>query len=535
MSTQSLTEIGQFLIPIQLNPLSVEWLPLFFFLVIWGLFYLTIWHVRKNATPEKWENNWRGGNKNDRSGDLDAEHGSVMEISDAVATPAEKWADIMPGMILIIGLLGTFLSLGLALDKASLILTQVDGSSMDSSMSNLMGMMQGLGTKFKTSTWALLAFITLKIILSRNGYDEQRLRWSIRKVKTELDNVREKKINEESERSYQLISSIQLVAAQFEKTLLGNHQDQKTLLTTLGQQNQELIETIQGNHDESLKSLQESARQNLATRKAMEQFVQTNAATVETLGQSAAGMSHAAKEMGGSANQLKEVINSFRDNMEEVVTMMKDDLGSTIKDMNTSFSKNMGKMSDDLAKNISDMNVNFKKNMGEMSQGLGTATTDISDAVRSLSTNVEKTMDNVSNTISDSMDIQKKAYQAFVETSDHLNGQVIEMTQLVEKLSGDITAGLKAVSESNRNVISLNKRYDSNSDQVLAVLAKFEAVNDSIKKLANFDPVLERFVYTVQTQHALLETIANNTAKGSNFPFSSKKNKTLSIGNVNER
>jgi len=94
----------------------------------------------------------------------------------------------MPGMLLILGLLGTFLGLGLALDKASTILQNSGGASvgaMGSAMQDLTSMMQGLGTKFKTSTWGIIAFILLKIWESINGFEDRRLIWCIGKMKRE--------------------------------------------------------------------------------------------------------------------------------------------------------------------------------------------------------------------------------------------------------------------------------------------------------------------------------------------------------------
>jgi hypothetical protein len=69
--------------------------------------------------PANWEKNWRGGA---RINALDIEHGSIGELSHVVASGWERFASNMPGLLLIIGLLGTFLGLGLALDKASTIL-----------------------------------------------------------------------------------------------------------------------------------------------------------------------------------------------------------------------------------------------------------------------------------------------------------------------------------------------------------------------------------------------------------------------------
>ncbi len=674
---------------------KIDFLPLIFFLIICGAFIFTIIQVYRKAKPENWEHNWNGGNKNNKSKGLDAEHGSVMDISNAVATSAERIADIMPGMILIIGLLGTFLGLGLALDKASSILTGANAmSNMDASMKDLMGMLQGLGTKFKTSTWGLLAFILLKVILSKNGYEERRLRWSIEKVKNELDILREQKLQEERTNNQKIIDCMQTIAQQFERTveinqitnqaqlkqlaqhsqdtilsiersnkeqinflnlsneenkqgisslinttikltdninnnhinfvdkmqhlitmidyknkdMLGvigqtqdacvqavnenstsfknviqelidiikiHHQENKFLLEDNIQQGrdirseikisgkeqinivnisneknkqaislmtkaivesqdacvqainessisskdiiQNLIDTIQLHHQENKFLLEENVQQGRDTRNAMIGFVEKNEATVTTLGESAAGMSTAASTMGNSANHLKGVIDSFRTNMEQVVSLMKKDLNTTISGMNISFGQNMTKMSDNLKTSIGDMSVSFKKNMSEMSQGLGNATQDISKAVNSLSASVDKTMTDVTNTINKSMDLQTKSQSVFVESTDTLNEYINEMTGLVNKLSGDITGGLKAVSESNRHMINLAKKTEELTN---IVDGTFKESLQSIESVTTLKPTLENLANSIVIQKEMLQKVANNTMS----PNQQKKN-----------
>ncbi len=84
-------DILNFLLPVHLGSfVRVDILPITFFIIIWGLFFFTIFQVYQKAKPENWENNWYGGNKGDKGKKLDAEHGSVMEISEAVATSSEK-------------------------------------------------------------------------------------------------------------------------------------------------------------------------------------------------------------------------------------------------------------------------------------------------------------------------------------------------------------------------------------------------------------------------------------------------------------
>lgn len=522
--------ILNFLLPIHVSPIKVEILPILFFIIIWSLFVWTVYHVYKKAKPENWENNWYSGNKGDKRKKLDAEHSSVMEISEAVATSSEKLADIMPGMILIIGLLGTFLGLGLALDKASSILTNAnDISNMDASMSQLMGMLEGLGTKFKTSTWGLLAFILLKVILSKNGYEERRLRWSIEKVKSELDIVREQKVQEDRANNQKIIDCMQTLAMQFEKTVKINQDSNKEQLKQLSQFSQDTVSAIRFSHEDQSKLLNEAqnnqiehiklikdqalsfekilnnlsekydqmiksidlqhhenkslfkdlVKQGKDTRDAMVGFIEKNELTVNKLGLAASGMSKAASDMGVSATHLHDVISSFRTNMEDVVELMKEDLNATITGMNTSFSKNMA----------------------EMSNGLSAATKDISIAVNSLSDSVDKTMMDVTSTINTSMDIQKKSYATFIETSEHLNENVIGMTQLVERLSGDITGGLKAVSESNRNMISLAKKTDSILESI-----------ENIEVLAELKPTLDNLAKSLEIQKDVLQRLGNTPA-----------------------
>jgi len=178
---------------------------------------LSVLLVTFKANAKSWQRKWEGEELDTSPSGLEVEHGSISELSQAVATPAEKLASMMPGLLLIVGLLGTFLGLGLALDKASSIL-QSSGSSvgaMDDSMQNLMAMMQGLGTKFKTSTWGIIAFILLKVWESWSGFEERRLTWCINKMKGELSQTRDlreqEKLASEEKQHTSLMGSSQLI------------------------------------------------------------------------------------------------------------------------------------------------------------------------------------------------------------------------------------------------------------------------------------------------------------------------------------
>lgn len=204
-------DIVEFLTPAQ-EPIQI----VFFTVIALGV-VLSVLLVSLRANPVSWQRKWEGEDFDATPSGLEVEHGSISELSQAVATPAEKLAGMMPGLLLIVGLLGTFLGLGLALDKASSIL-QSSGSSvgaMDDSMQNLMAMMQGLGTKFKTSTWGIIAFILLKVWESWSGFEERRLKWCINRMKGELGQAREmrerEKLESEERQHQSLMGSSQLI------------------------------------------------------------------------------------------------------------------------------------------------------------------------------------------------------------------------------------------------------------------------------------------------------------------------------------
>lgn len=154
-------DVLDFLLPNFGDPLQVA-----FMIILLVMILATVVSAHKYAGPAAWEQKWNRGTPNDDSDDLDIEHGSVTDLWHAVATGPEKLAEVMPGLLLVVGLrLGTFLGLGLALNHASNILGQPDAmnaSGAADSMKDLLGLLQGLGTKFKTSTWGISGFVLLK-------------------------------------------------------------------------------------------------------------------------------------------------------------------------------------------------------------------------------------------------------------------------------------------------------------------------------------------------------------------------------------
>ena len=209
----------EFLSPSLGNPLE-----LVFCTVIIGGMLVSLITAEVFGRAPAWERNWQGGT---HKGALDIEHGALGELNQAVATLPERIVANMPGLLLIVGLLGTFLGLGMALDKASGILQGNADSlnAMSDSLGQLTGMMKDLGTKFKTSTWGIIAFIALKLWDSaRWSAESRRTGWCVDRMKRDIDNRRDQHKNATELRDQLTRQALAAVGEQLVQAIAGQSQ-----------------------------------------------------------------------------------------------------------------------------------------------------------------------------------------------------------------------------------------------------------------------------------------------------------------------
>jgi uncharacterized protein YoxC len=166
-----------------------------FFVIIAGLSVGTALWVRKTACPENWLKKWQNNTFDKKEDDLNAAHGSIYDLSEAVAMPSEKFADALPSMLLVIGLLGTFLGVGFSLDAASGILksgAQEDASKL---LEQMLPMLNGMGALFKSSIYGIIFFFLFTLWKSKFGTSAKRLSWCATECNKEENNPVLKALN----------------------------------------------------------------------------------------------------------------------------------------------------------------------------------------------------------------------------------------------------------------------------------------------------------------------------------------------------
>ncbi len=464
-------EVLDFLLPQMDEPLQVGFL---FVIVLMMGFTMVSAHL--TARAHSWEKKWNSGTADDHSDDLDIEHGSVTDLWHAVATAPEKLAEIMPGMLLVVGLLGTFLGLGLALNHASHILGQpnaLSASGAASSMQDLMGLLQGLGTKFKTSTWGITGFVLLKIWSELTRFEEKRLIWVIGKVKTELEHRKKAQaVAADAAREAlfcQINDAANKISHGFSEQIVALIASNKSL-----HQKQTLL------HQQSIQDIRDGIgqvhAQTLETKTAMQQFTQSTQSVVENMAEASQRMADGADKVGDAATELVGAIETFKSQFTVVLDNVRKDLGSAIHDMSSQASETLARGS----------------------AQLGDATREISTALGILSEDVKETMNAVQSSINNALDIQRRSANEFTLSSRALNENISATTEIVGKLADPIKDGLVSVATSNRQMSGIGKSLDTSIKSMEEVVAQLLMLSGALEPLKNFTSEQLRVLQEIQ-------------------------------------
>lgn len=420
MNTSITGELLNFLVPKFDDPLQVS-----FLLIIVVMIGYTVISTHLAARPASWEKKWNRGTPDRQEDDLEIAHGSVTDLCQAVATAPEKLAEIMPGMLLVVGLLGTFLGLGMALNHASNILSQ--SNAIASSMGDLTGMLQGLGTKFKTSTWGIMGFVLLKIWSEVTRFDEKRMTWVIDKVKAQVKQEKNER-GEVEKRKQMLLAMI-------------HH----TLTRT------------QGEINASLALIHETSQ---ASSNALSGFTQGTQKIVQQMADAAKDMVEGSNQVSSAAQGLKNVVDEFGKEFKEVLDNVRKDLGSAIESMSERSSATMK----------------------EGSEKLNSATKEISNALGSLSTDVKDTMNKVEESIGEALELQKKAAIQFTNTAETLNVKIQTTTELTKELGERITSGMKSIADAGQHMRGIGKNLDKIGQRLEDQVPILENISQHLKQ-----------------------------------------------------
>ncbi len=276
---------------------------------------------------ESWEFNWIGKTQDTTMDDLNVEHGSVFELSEAIATPIEKFANALPSMLLIIGLLGTFLGIGLSLNEAAGILNSPALSSQPNAdmigqmkpiLAGMTEMLDKMGALFKSSIYGIIFFFLFSAWHSKFGTDGKRLKFCIEKCNALLA----KKKMDETEPIIGALNNVsQSLGNDLKEVLInvlneGMRHINDSLLTINKSLGESMKETISKGFESTKRSLKNVADDTAETAESLRELNQTMISSFNSVADSAKEMSEASSSLKKSVENFTPAVQTTLDNIQ---------------------------------------------------------------------------------------------------------------------------------------------------------------------------------------------------------------------------
>jgi len=390
----SIADIGRFLMP-QSDPVQIS----FFWLILLSVTGALIW-VGRTASPDHWQQRWK---------ESKADYNSPQDLSDAVAMPAERFCDALPSILLIVGLLGTFIGLGVALNDAARVFDLPNNEQFG----QLSAVIHSLGTKFKVSTWGIIGYLLVRSVAAWAGWNGKRLMWCIGQMRSDADALRRKREGLQSAVEGRVRSEISTASREISA---GTDR--------LGKVLDPLLDAIKQNTH--------------ATQASLKKFVDSHVESMDRIAGSAKDMGHASKGMSSAADQ----VGVTAANLQAVVELLQDKLVTAIELMNDSFNKNLAEMSSKIEKST----VDISSTMGDLGKTVGATMGRVESVIKVVSVSFEETAKTQAKTIDD-----------FNIASETLSQNAEKMHKPIQELNTRLTSQLATMAGIGTDVVAFGK------------------------------------------------------------------------------
>lgn len=459
-----------------------------FLLVIVILSVGTAFWVRWSTKERKgrincWEQRWTN-NTIETVDDLKVEHGSIHELSRAVELPAEKLADVLPSMLLIVGLLGTFLGVGVALNGAADVLNGSNANPAETMenahkamgalekatkskdlLDKMTEMLNGLGALFKSSVYGIIGFFGFTFWKNRWGSDKARFKWCVARCNKEIEYKQKK----QDQNTNKIISALNKVNESIGESIADCIQ--KSLQTALvkgfenvnknlNEMNSALCLTLEKTVVDQFKSLNKEMKSQVEETKVVVKKLENLACQSESQTSAMSSLSQtmteqftfvadSAKSMGAAANALAKSVDEFRPAVTGTLESIREQ---------------------------------FIKSITDSSKVMEHAGTSILNAVNEMSKKAKEGQDKLDATLSDFNNRIKGTLKDIKQTTLAMEEQGNKHVKTIQELSEKIDEKLVSISTANLKIRSGMK--DLPKDLSQAINDTLQDVKQSIKSSA---------------------------------------------------
>lgn len=356
---------------------------------------------------------------------------SFTELSTALRDP--RWDHIVenaPGFALVLGLLGTFLGIGLAISGAGQILADMNSGStsatdMRQTIGNLSPMLAEIGLKFKSSAWGILVHIALRLVIPVFRIDEIRSQAILKQLEKDAEQE-EKAVNKRWEQIESLL--------------------QKALFTNTAQAG-------------SIAKVMETQTEHLAI---IAEVQQTFGDNVKTLGASVKEFEKTVDAFRGSMKvaiqEMQESVQNASQGLHDTVESMKEEVSTTFTEFRDNVSQTLAKVGDD----ISTSSFAIKSSVDTLSSSMSKELQNVTMVTASLTTHSREMAAAISE--------QKLTLEEMGDKVQSIAAKGAEYAFSLEDVTGNIEklAGSDGIIASNLAKVASNTKESNQHLEILA-------------------------------------------------------------------
>ena len=480
-----------------------------FYLLMLGMSLWSIYSLRKYANETSWEQKWTN-HTSTMDDDIGVEHGSVVELCQVVATKPEQFAGILPGIMVTLGLLGTFVGLAQSLGQAAMTISSsmsqlaVPSSNyggMERAFTGMIGMLQGMGTQFKTSIWGIIWFLVLRSIYGKLGFESKRLQWTISKMRLENQN----KQDGENKRMTSLFNRVIHMLEQNNKSLgdLLNTQF-ASISDKIGTSIQSIVSMLE---NQSHKSITEREKSIVELQNALISHSDTQFNSLQdSLVSNNKALSQIMRDNTTAITSASESLQHIMENQAAGIISVIETQSTTAMDTNRNA---LNELKADLASNRE----KIEKAVLDNATALTKASKSLQHAVESRATCLINAVETQGNT---AMESNKKVLNELQQSLIHNTGE--QFTQLKADLSSNREKMEKAVLDSTNAVVkSLNDNKSALESKSQEIVERIKSQSDELDTfskacLTNFTDLLKHAQNTADNTEQFKTTIEKFTA-----------------------
>ncbi len=356
---------------------------------------------------------------------------SSQEIIEATTPSQQKFIYSLPGMFLIIGLLGTFWGLGLGMVKMDAAIN----SSGEDMMYNLKSSLADLSVQFKSSIWGILFNLLTKVFFGNIPQMHHAY------ILLKLDKLADEKERLENAHKAGLLEKLSNNNAHLQEVITNG--------SLSVQQIKELNSKYQSTVDAINNFKEENSEITLKLKIAAEEFTEGAKSMNTSIESYKDEMSIAFGKIGRIISDIKGFIEASRSAIDTSVQALKDEIKLSLSDFSTSISGTLGQVSQSLmiaTGSIERAIEDSMKMVGETSktssESIEIATSSLKDQVGTLSSELSRNLAEVTRILNASqkqMDSQTRIHAEVASWLGGLNESTNRYYDDLEKLRTIIT------------------------------------------------------------------------------------------------